>query len=174
MFGKKSVSELISQFVGESEEKVSNSLGELQSFDVAILVCELGMLPQLLTKMDISSVKKILDQFYDTVSIATKMSNGDLQNMFQGKCYCVFGAPQKLENPLESAEKAATSIASLWQNAITNESIPIQIAVESGVIHCGIFGTAGRRGYEGLGDAYARAEHKLRGLNQDRAAGTID
>lgn len=165
MVDTKKLFNLLGEFTGKlaAGDAESESESQLQRYDVAVLVCELGSLRSLLTNRQIASVEQILDRFYDAVSAAVHRSNGDVQNMFQGKCYCVFGAPGRLDNPGEMAEQAAELLKAAWLGTSAGDEapLPIRLAVETGELHCGVFGTAGKQSFEGLGDVYERANDKL-------------
>lgn len=161
MVDNKKLFNLLGEFEGKMAAASVEAQTQLQRYDVAVLVCELGSLRSLLSNRDIPSVERILDRFYDAVSTAVHRSHGDVQNMFQGKCYCVFGAPGRLENPSEMAERAAAALQAAWQDgAVVDVVLPIRLALETGILHCGTFGS-GKTSFEGLGDVYERANDKL-------------
>ncbi len=163
MVDTKKLFNLLGEFTGKLAAVDTESETQLERYDVAVLVCELGSLRSLLTNREVASVEQILDRFYDAVSAAVHRSNGDVQNMFQGKCYCVFGAPGRLDNPGEMAEQAAALLKAAWQGvSLGDESpLPLRLAVQTGELHCGVFGTAGKQSFEGLGDVYERANDQL-------------
>lgn len=161
MSNKNKALKFFRRFLGSKVTSAPQVLGQLQQYDVTVMVCELSSSHSLFSDPDVLSVKRILDKFYDSVANATYAMGGDLQNMFQGKCYCVFGAPNRLENPLDNAKKAESLILEKWYGTSDNELISIRIGMESGVLQCGIFGTSTRLVYEGIGDVYEGAENKL-------------
>lgn len=137
----------------------------LEQYNCAILICELKISDDLILKQEVVKMKQIIDAFYDCVSEAIEKNKGDVQNLFQGKFHCIFGAPERLTYPHESAIKASELIQNKWQGCAHSEHSIFKMAVESGVLNCGMFGVSGRKKYEGIGNLYTLTETKLQSIN---------